>query len=223
MKNRMQSMWNARKEIVLAIKEYLKLTCFKKEWRSLNPHNGTTAVNLFPIEKVHVGDCSYGPLKVYSYDNPQEQLQIGSFCSIAPDVSFFLGGEHRTDTVSSFPIWTHYLGHEKAGVTLSKGPIVVQDDVWIGAGSMILSGVTLGKGCVIGAGSVVFRDVPPYAVYAGNRVVKYRLDREAIDELVSFDLHDLRNLPFEQQEEAMASTADPALVRRILQEISTSK
>lgn len=50
---------------------------------------------------------------------------------------------------------------------LSYAPIIVGDDVWIGANAVILCGVTLGRGCVVGAGSVVTRDVEPYAVVVG--------------------------------------------------------
>lgn len=55
-------------------------------------------------------------------------------------------------------------------------PIVVEDDVWIGGGSIILSGVTIGKGAIIGAGAVVNKDVPPYAIVGGvpAKVLKYR-------------------------------------------------
>lgn len=72
-----------------------------------------------------------------------------------------------------------------------KGPIIIEDDVWIGFGAIILSGVTLGKGCVIGAGSVVTKNVPPYAIYAGNRVVKYRFNENVIKKLMKFNLNQL--------------------------------
>ena len=55
-------------------------------------------------------------------------------------------------------------------------PIVINDDVWIGAGSIILAGVTIGKGAIIAAGAVVNKDVPEYSIVGGvpAKVLKYR-------------------------------------------------
>ena len=49
----------------------------------------------------------------------------------------------------------------------SKGPVVIGDDVWLGAGAMVLDGVQIGKGCIVGAGSVVTKNLPDYAVAVG--------------------------------------------------------
>ena len=58
--------------------------------------------------------------------------------------------------------------------------IIVQDDVWIGVGSIVLSGVTIGIGSIVAAGSVVTKDVEPYSIYAGNpaRKISNRFDSE---------------------------------------------
>ena len=55
-------------------------------------------------------------------------------------------------------------------------PIVVGDDVWLGYGAIILPGVTIGDGAIIGAGTVVTKDVPPYAIVGGNpaKVIRFR-------------------------------------------------
>lgn len=56
----------------------------------------------------------------------------------------------------------------------SKGPVVIEDNVWIGGNACIMPGVRIGKGSIVGAGSVVTKDVPPYSVVAGNpaRIIK---------------------------------------------------
>lgn len=63
----------------------------------------------------------------------------------------------------------------------SKGPVVVEDDVWIGTGATVLDGVRIGKGCIIGAGAVVTKNLPEYAVAVGvpARVVQIRQSRLA--------------------------------------------
>lgn len=157
------------------------------KWRKKNRHNRTTVNEDCPIEAVSVGRETYGHLNVHWYGKKEEQLKIGNFCSIAGNVHFILGGEHSYKRFTNFPFPELIYHSEYDGVC--KGPIVLQDDVWIGFGAIILSGVTLGKGCVIGAGSVVAKDVPPYAIYAGNTVIKYRFSDEIIKRLLEFDMN----------------------------------
>jgi serine acetyltransferase len=78
-----------------------------------------------------------------------------------------------------------------------KGPIIIDDEVWIGTNAVIMSGVKIAKGAVVAAGSVVTRDVPSYAVCGGNpaRVIKYLFPEEIIDKLTSFRLADV---PYER-------------------------
>ena len=209
---KIRALWKARKDVIIDLKVHLSLICFRKEWRALNSHNGTSAVNMFPVEKVSVGNATYGGLKVLAFDNPAEKLSIGSYCSIAESVTFLLGGEHGYQTLSTFPVWSHVLGYGSNGVTPSKGPIIVEDDVWIGYGATILSGVTIGKGSIIAAGSVVAKDVPPYAIWAGHKVIKYRFPDEIIDQIIDTDLAKIRELPLEKQQLicAQAVNADTA-------------
>ena len=74
-------------------------------------------------------------------------------------------------------------GHPLApGLPINEGPIRIGSDVWIGSRAIILSGITIGNGAVIGAGAIVTRDVPPYAIVAGNpaRLIRYRFPPETI-------------------------------------------
>jgi acetyltransferase-like isoleucine patch superfamily enzyme len=119
-------------------------------------------------------------------DHPESTLRIGKYCSIAPDVRIFLGDEHRTDWVTTFPFQVE--GNRK-----SKGDVLIGNDVWIGFGATILSGVEIGDGAVIGARAVVAKDVKPYEIVAGNpaRHIRFRFDKYAIELLLKLKWWDL--------------------------------
>lgn len=137
-------------------------------------------------DNVIIGDYSYGFFDVLEWDN-KTKLKIGKFCSIAADVLFLLGGEHRKDFISTYPFnalmesFNHIEGHPA-----SKGDIIVGNDVWIAHGAKILSGVTIGDGAIIAANSLVTKDIPPYAIAMGSpaKVVKYRFDEDTIEKLL---------------------------------------
>ena len=150
----------------LGIKTAIRLSRLNREWRKRNKHNGTwISEYLCDISIVRVGRKTYGPLKVYSAGR-QGSLTIGSFCSIAERVVFVLNNEHRLDTLSTFPFRVKIAGQREPEAG-TKGGIVVEDDVWIGFGALILDGVTLGQGSVVAAGSVVTKNVPPYTIVGG--------------------------------------------------------
>ena len=176
-------------KLINFINRHIQLRCFRNKYHKKNLHNRTYVKNIFPIDKVEVGNQTYGALHVFSFGNPKEKLKIGHFCSIANEVSFLLGGGHKTTTLSQFPFEKLIFDAKYEATT--KGPIVVQDDVWIGYGSIILSGVTIGQGAIIGAGSVVSKNVPPYAIYAGNRIIKYRFEPAIIEKLLTIDFSKL--------------------------------
>lgn len=123
-----------------------------------------------------IGRASYGDLVVRSWKEGAT-LQVGAFCSFAAGVKIFLGGEHRTDWVTTFPfpaLWKEQAGHIP-GHPKTRGDVIIGNDVWIGAEAVIMSGVRIGDGAVVGARAVVTRDVPPYAIVAGNPAVLIRL------------------------------------------------
>ena len=88
-------------------------------------------------------------------------------------------------TVSTCDVVGHVFGIKNDNIAVSKGEIVIEDDVWIGSNSVILSGVKIGRGAVIGAGSIVTKNVPKYAIVAGNpaKVIKMRFNDEEISKL----------------------------------------
>lgn len=174
------------KTIWLKLKSDIKLVIFKIIWRKRNSHNDTIAKNIFPVEKVSVGKYTYGPLNVSCFGNPNEKLIIGNYCSIAGGGEFVLGGEHHPEYLTNYPFKIYLLPND-IDDRRTKGPIVVGDDVWIGKNVIILSGVHIGQGAVIAAGSVVAKDVPPYAIYTTNRIIKYRFEQDIIDKLLKVD------------------------------------
>ena len=154
-------------------------------WRRRNPHNSTTVSEWCPIDKVTVGRESYGKLNVHWYGQEEESLTIGHYCSIAGEVHFILGGEHDYRRASTFPFREKIYREGVDGIC--RGPITVGDDVWIGFGAIVLSGVTIGQGSVIAAGSVVTKDVPPYSVWIGTGVRKQRFAPEIVEKLKTVD------------------------------------
>ena len=166
----------------------LKLAVFKRKWRKVNKNNYTSAGTIFPIDAVNVNRYTYGILNVIKFGNKYSKLKIGAYCSIAPQVTFLLSGEHNYKTVSTYPFNSRLFNIDE---TITNGNIVIDDDVWIGYGTTILSGVKIGQGAVVGAKSIVAKDIPPYAIYAGNKIIKYRFNQKIIDELIKIDFKNL--------------------------------
>jgi acetyltransferase-like isoleucine patch superfamily enzyme len=129
-----------------------------------------------------IGEYTYGAPTILS-KHAGVNLKIGRFCAIAEGVKIHLGGEHSMDWITTYPFDVVFDRAKKYNkYDKSKGDVIIGHDVWIGSEAMILSGVTIGNGAVIGARSVVTKDVDPYSVVAGNpaRHVRYRFDSETI-------------------------------------------
>jgi acetyltransferase-like isoleucine patch superfamily enzyme len=129
---------------------------------------------------------TYGrPRIIYAGDGAR--LRIGRFCSIAPDVLISLGGEHHTEWITTYSF--SLLFDEAAdlpGYPMTRGDVAIGNDVWIGQGACILSGVTVGDGAVIAARTVIAKDVDPYSIVGGSpaRLVRYRFPEAAITSLL---------------------------------------
>ena len=98
-------------------------------------------------------------------------------------------GDHKLDAISTYPFPIFNNGWESlydVNQLPIKGDIVVKNDVWFGYNSMVRNGVTIGNGAIIGANSFVVKDVPDYAIVAGNpaKIVKMRFDEKNIARLL---------------------------------------
>ena len=122
----------------------------------------------------------------------QYHIHLGKYNSIGRDCNFFLHANHRSDWITTSsqllgPVTPEIADlHMSMGHPTCKGDITIQNDVWIGAKSTIMSGVTIHNGAIIAAGSTVTKDVPPYAIVAGNpgKVVKLRFSEDQIKDLL---------------------------------------
>lgn len=171
--------------LLTSIKRRADALLFRKQWRKLNAHNQTYVKSCFDIASVCVGNHTYGCIDAQISNGGT--LRIGHYCSIAEGVRFLVSADHYLDRISTYPFLSKMLTGEPEAV--SKGNIVVDDDVWIGYGATILSGVHIGQGAVVAAGSVVTKDIPPYAIAGGvpAKVIKYRFEPEMIEELLKID------------------------------------
>ena len=134
------------------------------------------------------GNYSYGTIHVGNDVNlglrpflnaSRSTIHIGSKVIFGPEVTI-RGGNHRIDLVGRFMF--DVTDAEK--LPENDVGVVIEDDVWIGTRAIILHGVTIGRGAIVGAGAVVTKSVPPYAIVGGvpARVIKFRWDIETIIE-----------------------------------------
>lgn len=134
----------------------------------------------------------YSEINNYSYTGQFTIIQhtkIGKFCSISWGVT--IGpGEHDYKRISSHDfVYNDHYGIKPKNLdepfNRYKKNLVIGNDVWIGANSTILRGVTIGNGAVIGANAIVNKDIPPYAIAVGNpaKIINYRFSDNIIQKL----------------------------------------
>lgn len=145
-----------------------------------------------------VGKHTYGQnnIKLLSWGEGSK-LTVGAFCSIAANLTIYLGGNHRVDWVTTYPfghihkhIFNNFSGE---GHPKTNGDVIIGNDVWIGSNVTIMSGVKIGDGAVIANNSHVVKNVDPYSIVGGNpsKLIKMRFSQEIIDDLLKLKWWDL--------------------------------
>lgn len=129
---------------------------------------------------------------LYHFPINRDRLIMGKFCSIACGAKFlFTSANHTQKSLSTypFPIFFDEWDLDVKDITSAwdrKGDIIIGNDVWIGYEAVIMSGVTIGDGAIIGARSVVTKDIPPYTIVGGvpARQIRRRFSEETIAALL---------------------------------------
>ncbi|MCF0193567.1 MAG: CatB-related O-acetyltransferase [Bacteroidaceae bacterium] len=144
--------------------------------------------------KIYAGtefyDSTIGRHSYVGYNSEIHNCEIGAFCSIANNIVVG-GAKHPLDWVSTSPVFYNVGGGTGKHIgNLEIEPLkrtIIGNDVWIGSCVLIMQGVHVGDGAVIGAGSIVTKDVPPYAIVAGNpaKILRYRFDEKMIGSLLT--------------------------------------
>ncbi len=139
----------------------------------------------------HHANVRYSKIGRYTYVSANSSVihaEIGNFCSIAANVGIG-GGAHDINAVSTSPVFNkgrNIFGANLGNVEFSPfKTTTIGNDVWIGNRALVLQGVNIGDGAIVGAGSVVTKDVEPYTIVAGNpaKVIRKRFDDETIEKL----------------------------------------
>lgn len=116
--------------------------------------------------------------------NPDQDLlynvQLGRYSSIARDTKMIIDLNHDYKRVCQGRI--SGVAYQRPHLIRRKGQVIIMNDCWIGNGVIMLGGIKIGNGAVVAAGAVVTKDVPPYAIVAGNpaKVIGYRFEPEQI-------------------------------------------
>ena len=158
----------------------------------------------------------------HHYDFIGDKLIIGKFCAIAKGIEFIMNGaNHRINAITTYPFNIMKNGWEKSAPSLSdlklKGNTIIGNDVWIGQNVTVLPAVHIGDGAIIGANSVVAKDIPPYSVAVGNpcEVKRKRFDEDLIEYLLKIKWWDWSAEKIFKKMEALCS-GDLSKIKNII-------
>lgn len=165
-----------------SIRRFLRILAFKLEG---GPLYSITIRRIFSLyHGIEIG--MYSGKSMFTLGNFQKGTKVGRYCSIYDSVRAF-DANHPMNTKSTHAFFYNPdLGYVDKDL-LKRTRLTIGSDVWMGHNVILLPAVTsIGHGAVIGAGSVVHQDVPPYSVVVGNpaRIIRYRFTPKKIKELL---------------------------------------
>jgi acetyltransferase-like isoleucine patch superfamily enzyme len=172
---------------------------------------------------ISVGRFTYGfeNLTIRQW-NEGAALKIGAFCSMANNINIFLGGNHRTDWITTFPFGHIYQdelgGSDILGHPSTKGDVVIVNDVWIGSSVTIMSGIHIGDGAVLSANACVVKDVAPYHIVGGNpaKSLKQRFEDDIVETLLRLNWWDLPLEDIKNISKILSSKPDKAMLLKLI-------
>lgn len=138
----------------------------------------------------HLINVSMGKHSDIGYDCTVIDTEIGAFCSLGANIVIG-GASHTVEWVSTSPVFNENKDHLKKKFSYHKFDLknhtIIGNDVWIGNSVLIKANIKVGDGAVIGMGSVVTKDIPPYEIWAGNpaKLIKKRFESEIALELLN--------------------------------------
>jgi acetyltransferase-like isoleucine patch superfamily enzyme len=161
----------------MMIRKILKRTrdlfLIKVIWRKYKIHlsfRPAKGVHLWAKNKIEIGKHVY----FGRYTHIETDVVIKNHVLIANNVAFVGRNDHNFQEIGSPIIFADYIRNKNYSWRQKNSLTIVENDVWIGYGAIILSGITIGVGSIIAAGSIVTKDVEPYSICAGNPAKKIR-------------------------------------------------
>lgn len=154
--------------------KYCLITIKRSQFRKCGNNVHFNPMDNFSWETISIGSDVFIASGAF-FSATHSYIEIGSKVMFGPNVTL-MGGDHNTSTIGQY---MYDVKVKKVGDDL---PIYIEDDVWIGAGAIVLKGVKIQSGSIVAAGSVVNRDVPPYSIVGGvpAKVIRYRFTTEEI-------------------------------------------
>jgi virginiamycin A acetyltransferase len=136
-----------------------------------------------PLGQIEIGHPFHGYMPRIISSASTDRVMVGKFCSIAPGVTIVAASGQHILNITVYPGLRKR--HDERKCESKNKAVEIGNDVWLGTGSIILP-VKVGNGAVVGAGAVVTKDIPPYAIAVGvpARVIKYRFSPTQITKML---------------------------------------